>query len=75
MAYSQGKSILLALGVYCPSRQARLYSVPQIVTATEIGWGNRVFEISRRLIAQKSKMLVGKIIHNVGGLEGGPGVQ
>jgi len=46
----------LALGVYTVlSRTSK--RVPQIVTATEIEWGNRVFKISRRLIAQKFKIL------------------
>jgi len=30
--------------------------VPQIASAPEIGWGNRIFEISRRLISQNSQI-------------------
>jgi len=38
----------LALGVYCPAGQSAF----RRSRPTEIGWGNRIFEISRRLIAQ-----------------------
>ena len=37
-------------------RISRSKRVPQIASATEIGWGNRFFEISRRLCVQKSKI-------------------